>query len=96
MTRRFVLTPLSSGLTPSSETNRLVLLKEEDLMAKNSDNLLGMGGQRNTVSRTTMRGGKSEGKGGPGDDARERKQELLRRFREKNSAQEGKDVEERS
>lgn len=51
-------------------------------MAK-SNNMLGMGGQRTTVSRSTLRGGKTGAKGGPTGDARERKEELLRRFREK-------------
>ncbi|PDP87686.1 hypothetical protein CQJ94_11080 [Glycomyces fuscus] len=52
-------------------------------MGRNSDNLLGMGGQRNTVSRSALRGGKGGGKVGPSDDAVERKQELLRKLREK-------------
>ncbi len=62
-------------------------------MSKNSDNLLGMGGQRTTVSRSAMRGGQGGTKGGPSDDARERKQELLRKLREKHSTQETKDTE---
>ncbi|QUX29224.1 hypothetical protein KGD83_01065 [Nocardiopsis akebiae] len=57
-------------------------------MGRNSDNLLGMGGQRNTVSRSALRGGKGGGRGGPSDDAVERKQELLRKLREK----QGKDA----
>lgn len=57
-------------------------------MARNSDNLLGMGGQRNTVSRTELRGTSGGTKGGPSADARERKQELLRKLREKNSSAE--------
>ncbi|MCP3015207.1 DUF6243 family protein [Nocardiopsis dassonvillei] len=58
-------------------------------MGRNSDNLLGMGGQRNTVSRSALRGGKGGGRGGPSDDAVERKQELLRKLREK----QGKDAD---
>lgn len=58
-------------------------------MAKNSNNLLGMGGQRATVSRSTIRGGNAGTKGGPSDDARERKQELLRKLREKTSQEAG-------
>jgi hypothetical protein len=65
-------------------------------MAKNSDNLLGMGGQRTTVSRSAMRGNSAGTKGGPSDDARERKQELLRKLREKHSTQESKDTEGQS
>ncbi|MBR8741126.1 hypothetical protein DSY14_05175 [Nocardiopsis sp. MG754419] len=65
-------------------------------MAKNSDNLLGMGGQRATVSRSTLRGGQNGTKGGPEGDAHERKKELLRRFREKNAAQRNEGSEERS
>ncbi|WP_067598162.1 DUF6243 family protein [Nocardiopsis listeri] len=53
-------------------------------MAKNN-NMLGMGGQRTTVARSTLRGGKAGDKGGATGDARERKEELLRRFREKNT-----------
>lgn len=62
-------------------------------MSKNSDNLLGMGGQRATVSRSAIRGGQGGTKGGPSDDARERKQDLLRKLREKHSAEETKDTE---
>ena len=62
-------------------------------MSKNSNNLLGMGGQRATVSRSAMRGGQGGTKGGPSDAALERKQELLRRLRETNSAQETTDTE---
>jgi hypothetical protein len=58
-------------------------------VGRNSDNLLGMGGQRNTVSRSALRGGKGGGRGGPSDDAVERKQELLRKLREK----QGKDAD---
>lgn len=65
-------------------------------MAKNSDNLLGMGGQRTTVSRSTLRGGQGGTKGGPSDTAREQKQELLRRLREKHSTPEPGDTEGRS
>ncbi|WP_049574782.1 DUF6243 family protein [Nocardiopsis sp. SBT366] len=65
-------------------------------MAKNSDNLLGMGGQRTTVSRSTLRGGKGGTKGGPSDAARERKQDLLRRLREKHTAPETGDTEGQS
>ena len=57
-------------------------------MAKNNS-MLGMGGQRTTVARATLRGGKAGDKGGPTGDARERKEELLRRFREKNTAPRG-------
>ncbi|WP_017570302.1 DUF6243 family protein [Nocardiopsis halotolerans] len=52
-------------------------------MARNGNNLLGVGGQRTTVSRSTLRGGKAGGKGGPSADAVEHKQELLRKLREK-------------
>lgn len=38
-------------------------------MAKNSDNLLGMGGQRATVSRSALRGGKGGAGGGPSEEA---------------------------
>jgi hypothetical protein len=62
-------------------------------MSKNSNNLLGMGGQRATVSRSAMRGGQGGAKGGPSDAALERKQELLRRLREKNAPQKPKDTE---
>ncbi|MEU3020484.1 MULTISPECIES: DUF6243 family protein [unclassified Nocardiopsis] len=65
-------------------------------MAKNSDNLLGMGGQRTTVSRTALRGGKGGTKGGPSDTAREQKQELLRRLREKHAAPDSGDAARRS
>jgi len=65
-------------------------------MAKNSDNLLGMGGQRTTVSRSTLRGGQGGTKGGPSDSAREQKQELLRRLREKHATPEPGDTEGRS
>ena len=65
-------------------------------MARNSDNLLGMGGQRTTVSRSALRGGNGGNKGGPSEAARERKQELLRRLREKHSAQEPRDTEGQS
>ncbi|MFD6950902.1 hypothetical protein A6A08_19365 [Nocardiopsis sp. TSRI0078] len=55
-------------------------------MARNSDNLLGMGGQRTTVSRSALRGDKGGSKGGPSTDAVERRQELLRRLQEKNAS----------
>ncbi|WP_159942637.1 MULTISPECIES: DUF6243 family protein [unclassified Nocardiopsis] len=54
-------------------------------MARNSDNLLGMGGQRTTVSRSALRGGKGGMKGGPSADAVQRKQDLLRKLRERNA-----------
>ena len=64
-------------------------------MAKNN-NMLGMGGQRTNVSRSTLRGGKAGAKGGPTGNARENKEELLRRFREKNNAPRNEASEERS
>jgi hypothetical protein len=57
-------------------------------VARNSDNLLGMGGQRNTVSRSTLRATNGGTQGGPSDEARERKQELLRKLREKTKSAE--------
>jgi hypothetical protein len=59
---------------------------KEVRMARNSDNLLGMGGQRATVARSTLRGGKGGGKGGPSTDAVERRRELLRKLQEKNAS----------
>lgn len=55
-------------------------------MAKKNNNLLGVGGGRNTVSRSALRGGSPGGPGGPGAGARERERELLRKFREKSAA----------
>ncbi|WP_150237088.1 DUF6243 family protein [Nocardiopsis quinghaiensis] len=55
-------------------------------MARNSDNLLGMGGQRTNVSRSTLRGGNGGGKGGPSTDAVERRRELLRKLQERNAS----------
>jgi hypothetical protein len=52
------------------------------VLAKNNS-LLGVGGQRSTVSRSALRGGQAGGRGGADGDARERKQDLLRRLREK-------------
>jgi hypothetical protein len=53
-------------------------------MAKGrGDNMLGIGGQRNTVSRNAMRGAGSAGKGSA-HNAAEQKRELLRRLKEKN------------
>ncbi|MBB6121684.1 DUF6243 family protein [Nocardiopsis algeriensis] len=57
-------------------------------MARNSDNLLGLGGQRGTFSRSALRGGKGSVPGGPSADARQSKQELLRKIKEKSQAQE--------
>ncbi|MCY9786702.1 DUF6243 family protein [Nocardiopsis sp. EMB25] len=53
-------------------------------MARNSDNLLGLGGQRNTVSRGALKGGGKGGPSGPSADARQNRDELLRKLREKN------------
>ena len=53
-------------------------------MAKGrGDNMLGIGGQRNTFSRNAMRGAGFGGKGSA-HNAAEQKRELLRRLKEKN------------
>lgn len=64
-------------------------------MAKNNDNLLGVGGGRTNVSRSTLRGGGSGGPGGPSADAREHKRELLRKFQEKSKTAKEEGTEER-
>ncbi|OLT28697.1 hypothetical protein BJF83_14475 [Nocardiopsis sp. CNR-923] len=53
-------------------------------MARNGDNLLGLGGQRNTVSRGALRGGKKGGPTGPSAQAQDHRSELLRKLKEKN------------
>ncbi|MBE2998170.1 hypothetical protein IDM40_05545 [Nocardiopsis sp. HNM0947] len=54
-------------------------------MAKNKDNLLGMGGQRSTVSRSDLKGGRGGGVGGADRQARDHRQDLLRRIQERNA-----------
>ncbi|MFC3997973.1 DUF6243 family protein [Nocardiopsis sediminis] len=61
-------------------------------MGKSRDNLLGLGGQRTSMSRGAMRGSGYSGKGGRPDPLEE-KRELLRKLKEKRDkereAQEG-------
>lgn len=52
-------------------------------MAKNKDNLLGTGGQRGTVPRSELRGGRGGRSRGADQQAREHREELLRRIRER-------------
>ncbi|TDB97437.1 DUF6243 family protein [Actinomadura sp. 7K534] len=53
-------------------------------MSKNRRNgMLGVGGQRNNLSRRALRGGGPQGAGNGGDPAAEKK-ELLRKMRERN------------
>lgn len=53
-------------------------------MARNNDNLLGLGGGRG-ISRSTAKGGKG-GPSGPSADAQRRKEDLLRKIKERNQA----------
>ncbi|CAL9484153.1 hypothetical protein SUDANB121_03116 [Nocardiopsis dassonvillei] len=54
-------------------------------MARNNDNLLGLGGGRG-VSRSSAKGAKG-GPSGPSDDARRRKEDLLRKIKERTQAE---------
>ncbi|MDE3723473.1 MULTISPECIES: DUF6243 family protein [Nocardiopsis] len=56
-------------------------------MSRNNDNLLGLGGGRG-VSRSNAKGAKS-GPTGPSDDARRRKEDLLRKIKERNQGDDG-------
>ncbi|WP_306369420.1 DUF6243 family protein [Nocardiopsis sp. CC223A] len=51
-------------------------------MARNNDNLLGLGGGRG-VSRSAAKGGRG-GPSGPSADAQRRKEDLLRKIKERN------------
>ncbi|MFL1378363.1 MULTISPECIES: DUF6243 family protein [unclassified Nocardiopsis] len=53
-------------------------------MARNNDNLLGLGGGRG-VSRSAAKGNKG-GPSGPSADAQRRKEDLLRKIKERNQA----------
>lgn len=52
-------------------------------MAENRDNLLGKSGQRGAVSRSALRGCRVEKAGGADRQAREHREDLLRRIRER-------------
>ncbi|MEV2278460.1 DUF6243 family protein [Nocardiopsis sp. NPDC049922] len=58
-------------------------------MARNGDNLLGLGGQRKTVSRGALRGKSKDGASGPSAQAQDQRSELLRKLREKNEKEKG-------
>ncbi|GGQ14998.1 DUF6243 family protein [Streptomyces roseolilacinus] len=60
-------------------------------MAKSRNNLLGVGGQRKKLSRLEQQGSASHGAGRA--EAADAKQELLRRMRERNRAQEQQEQE---
>ncbi|MFJ2769959.1 DUF6243 family protein [Streptomyces sp. NPDC087300] len=47
-----------------------------------SGNMLGVGGTRSNLSRTTLRGGGRDGRVGGGLSPQEQKRELLRKLRE--------------
>ncbi|MFC4564443.1 DUF6243 family protein [Nocardiopsis mangrovi] len=51
-------------------------------MGKSRDNMLGLGGQRTSLSRSAMRGSGFSGQGGRRDPLQE-KRELLRKLKEK-------------
>ncbi|RJL21729.1 DUF6243 family protein [Bailinhaonella thermotolerans] len=59
-------------------------------MGRRSGNLLGVGGQRKTLSRDQLRG-KAGGSKGGGRDSATRKQELLRKMRELSGENGGND-----
>ncbi|MFD6100472.1 DUF6243 family protein [Nocardiopsis flavescens] len=59
-------------------------------MARNNDNLLGQGGGRG-VSRSTAKGGRG-GPSGPSADAQRRKEDLLRKIKERTRADEPGEV----
>ncbi|MFJ8695453.1 DUF6243 family protein [Streptomyces roseolilacinus] len=64
-------------------------------MAKSRNNLLGVGGQRKKLSRLERQGAASHG-AGHAAEAADAKQELLRRMRERNRAQEQQEQEPQS
>ncbi|MFD3562118.1 DUF6243 family protein [Streptomyces sp. NPDC058686] len=53
-----------------------------------SGNMLGVGGTRSNLSRTTLRGGGRGGRVGGGLDPQAQKRELLRRLREERATDE--------
>ncbi|MFC5224111.1 DUF6243 family protein [Streptomyces fimbriatus] len=71
------------------ETIRLVIYahKEDTVARGGAGNMLGVGGTRQHLGRTALRGGGRAGRVGGGDDPRIQKRELLRRLQEKQRGQ---------
>ncbi|WP_199830106.1 DUF6243 family protein [Streptomyces viridochromogenes] len=65
-------------------------------MTRSGGNMLGVGGTRRNLGREALRGGGRNGRLGGGGDAQAQKQELLRRFQQKQDERQGEGTTDES